>query len=107
VTDNKQGAGESGRHLVSIRRSIPESGHGEYDAAWQRVQHAATEQGAHAWRFVSATHTDLFLEFLEFEANRDPRREPVVAAALRDLDRRFPAPAPPADAVEEWTEMRE
>ena len=107
MTGGAQGTGESGRHLVSIRRSVPTPDRREYDAGWQRVRQAATECGAHAWRFASTVHPDLFLEFLEFATNRDPRREPGVSAALLELSRQFPAATPAADSVEEWTELRE
>nr|MBA4158591.1 hypothetical protein [Gemmatimonadota bacterium] len=71
------------RHLVSTRRTVPESRRAAYDAAWTPLQAAATGLGAHAWRFRSADHGDLFLEFLEFAADADPRETPRVVALLR------------------------
>jgi len=87
------------RHLVSTRRPVPASRRGEYDAGWARVHAEATARGAHAWRFVSAARADLFLEFLEFRSDADPRSAPPLAEALARLEAAF------AGEAEEWEEL--
>jgi hypothetical protein len=87
----------SERRLVSIRRMVSAERRAAYDLAWERLHGEVTDLGAHAWRFRSTTEPDLFLEFLEFKADPDPRRYPAVAAAFDDLET-----ASPAAAAEEW-----
>lgn len=95
------------RRLVSLRRQAPHERRSEYDASWGRLATAASAEGAHAWRFVSAERDELFLEFLEFAADRDPRVDTECSAALRTLHALFPTPPPAAAFVEEWVEIRE
>jgi hypothetical protein len=89
------------RRLVGLRRRVPSDRRAAYDAAWAAARDRAERRGAHAWRFVAAGSAELFLEFLEFAAESDPRDDPQLAAALRRLDRELGA----AD-VEEWDELK-
>lgn len=95
------------RHLVSMRRRVPPERRGEYNAAWERLRRSATTYGAHAWRFISAGRNDLYLEFLEFAADADPRDQPDVTVALGDLDSAFQDSHFSAEPVEEWREIRQ
>ena len=88
-----------------MRRPVPTERRPEYDAAWARLRDAATARGAHAWRFISAVRPDLFLEFVEFAADADPRSRPEIVNALEALDREFGTAAGPTAAVEEWREV--
>ncbi len=94
------------RRLLSTRRLVPEERQSQYDTAWLRLHAAATERGAHAWRFLSAERADLYIEFLEFGAEKDPRADPAVAGALRQLETAFADPPPVANRVDEWREVR-
>ena len=86
------------RSLVSQRRVVtPEQRRG-YDDGWEELTRAVEALGAHAWRFVSANNPALFMEFLEFRADADPRGDSAVRESLRRLDRE----AAPAE-VEEWS----
>lgn len=87
------------RRLVSIRRRVPPALRARYEAAWARVHAAAVAREAHAWRFRSAEEEGLFLEFLEFRADRDPRADPEARSALEALA------ALGQGAAEEWTEI--
>ncbi len=89
------------RRLMSIRRLVSPERREEYDAAWARLHAAATARGAHAWRFASVTHDDVYVEFLEFTPDQDPREDLEAGAALRALETAFPEPPPPAPATEE------
>ena len=91
----------AGRRLVGQTRTVAAAARAGYDAAWERVRAAATALGAHAWRFQSTIHPDRYLEFLEFAAERDPRRDATVAAPLLALDRDL-GPA----GAEEWVELK-
>lgn len=93
------------RTLVSTRRLVPPGRRAEYDAAWARLHASATPRGAHAWRFRAAAREDVFLEFLEFAAGDDVRREAEASEALRALDASFGAPPPPPHPTEEWIEI--
>ena len=91
----------SARRLIAQTRRVEAPARAAYDAGWEAVRGAATERGAHAWRFRSTIHPDRYLEFLEFAAERDPRRDAAVAAPLLALDRDLG----PAEA-EEWEELK-
>ncbi len=90
------------RRLISIRRWVSPESRDEYDAAWLRLQTAATAGGGHAWRFVSAGEANLYLEFLEFAAARDLREDPEILASLQSLHQSFGDPYPPPQTIEEW-----
>jgi hypothetical protein len=87
----------SERRLVSIRRAVEPASEPAYLELWQRLKTEANRLGAHAWRFRSTSDATAQLEFLEFRDGADPRSEPAVAGALRDLES-----LAQADAVEEW-----
>ena len=89
------------RLLTSRARTVAAADRARYDAAWEELRRAATDRGAHAWRFASTILADRYLEFLEFADAADPRGDPAVQAAMRALDERFPAPPP-----DEWIELR-
>lgn len=91
---------KSERRLISTRRTVSAARREAYEAAWSRVHFEATRQGSHAWRFASAARGDLFLEFLEFAADSDPRREPQLADALARIEAEFTGEG------EEWVELR-
>lgn len=93
------------RRLVSTRRWVPEARTPLYAELWERIRTAAVGEGAHAWRFVSADRSELYVEFLEFAGDEDPRRTPALAAALEEMERAFRAPPPAAAASEEWREI--
>lgn len=88
------------RRLISLRRRVPPERGQEYHELWAEARRLATGQGAHAWHFVSATSPGEHLEFLEFRADGDPRREPELAGVLRRLD------GIGAARVEEWQELQ-
>lgn len=88
------------RALVSLRRRVPARLRDAHATAWAQLHREATTCGAHAWRFASAADPELYLEFLEFRADTDPRETAGVRDALARLDQLAPA------QVEEWTEMR-
>lgn len=90
------------RRLVSIRRWVPAERRDEYDTAWLRLHSAATALGGHAWRFVSASEANIYLEFLEFATDRDLRQDPEVLASLSGLHQGFGDPYPPPHTLEEW-----
>jgi hypothetical protein len=85
------------RRLVSLRRSVPSPRMEAYGALWTSLAEEVVRAGAHAWRFVSPQDPELHLEFLEFKAAVDPRREPPVRALLDRLDVEAAAAA-----TEEW-----
>jgi hypothetical protein len=85
------------RQLVSTHRKVAERLTPEYDAAWERLR-AEVGAAAHAWRFRSMTDRSGFVEFLEFPADGDPRRQGRVVEILRELD------AIAAGKVEVWTD---
>lgn len=87
------------RRLVSIRRRVSPALRAGYDAAWARVRAAAVAREAHAWRFRSAEEEGLYLEFLEFRAERDVRADPEARSALAALA------AFGEERAEEWTEI--
>lgn len=99
-----QPAGEV-RRLISIRRHVPEEGLAEYDALWGALHAAATEHGAHAWRFRSADVADVYLEFLEFGAETDIRATPSVLAGIQALHRHFGDVYPMPKTIEEWVNV--
>jgi len=69
----------------------------EYRSLWTELKERAESSGAHAWRFASPHDPAERLEFLEYEAGHDPRRE--AGAILAKLDNEV-GPA----SVEEWLE---
>ena len=93
------------RRLVSMRRLVPSDRIPEYAELWAALHRAATALGAHAWWFASATHRDVYLEFMEFGPDSDPRGDEGVVAAIRELSAKFnelyPAPLP----LEEWVAL--
>lgn len=91
----------SSRRLVSLRRLVPAEQRAAYDAAWEEVRRCAVGQGAHAWRFASVSEAGVFLEFLEFAAESDPRLHADVLAALLHLDQ-----ATGRASCEEWLELQ-
>lgn len=93
------------RRLVSTRRRVPAAQAPRYSELWERLRGAAAAEGAHAWRFVSADRPELYVEFLEFAGDQDPRRAPAVAAAIGEVERAFGAPPPAAAPSEEWREI--
>jgi hypothetical protein len=74
------------RTLLAVERRVPEATWSGYELGWRRFVVAATAAGAKAWRFRSAQNAELFMEFLEFDAGADPRREGEVSAAGVDLE---------------------
>lgn len=93
------------RRLVSTRRWVPEARTRLYAELWERLRAAAVAEGAHAWRFVSADRSELYVEFLEFAGDEDPRRTPALAAAVEAMERTFGSPPPAAAPSEEWREI--
>jgi hypothetical protein len=93
------------RRLVSMRRYVPSDRIPEYAELWTVLHHAATARGAHAWWFASATHRDVYIEFLEFGEESDPRGDEAVVGAIRELSAKFnelyPSPLP----LEEWVAL--
>ena len=96
---------QSPRRLVSIRRYVPTERIPEYAEAWAALHHAATALGAHAWAFASATHRDVYLEFLEFGAESDVRSDEKTVAAIQALHKKFGDPYPPPVTLEEWVAL--
>ena len=94
------------RRLVSIRRRVPTDRLEEYLTLWLDLRAAAKERGAHAWNFVSADVPEVYLEFLEFGAESDIRRDTEVLAAIKALHESFGEPYPPAQTLEEWVAIR-
>jgi hypothetical protein len=86
------------RTLVSLRRRVPAPLRDAHAAAWAQLHREATARGAHAWRFASAADPELYLEFLEFSADADPRGNTEVSGALARLDEVGAA------EVEQWVE---
>jgi len=93
------------RRLVSIRRLVPEDRIPEYAEAWTRLHRAATARGAHAWWFASATHRDVYVEFLEFDQESDPRGDEDVVGAILALQEKFNEPYPAPLTLEEWVAL--
>ncbi|MGI9179160.1 MAG: hypothetical protein ACR2H9_01405 [Longimicrobiaceae bacterium] len=89
------------RRLLCTRRLLSPERREEYDAAWTRLHAAATAGGAKAWRFVSEARGDVYVEFLEFAAEHDPREDAEANAALLALEAAFGEPPPPPEAIEE------
>ncbi len=89
------------RRLLCIRRTVPEADEELYRTLWAQLGAMVRESGSHAWRFVDPDKSRSRLEFLEFEAVNDPRRDSGAAGLLSRLDREI-APA----EVEEWLEER-
>ena len=93
------------RRLVSIRRYVPTDRIPEYAEAWAKLHNAATARGAHAWAFASATHRDVYLEFLEFGDDSDVRSDEATVAAIQVLHEKFGDPYPPPVTLEEWVAL--
>lgn len=89
------------RRLLCIRRIVPEGREEAYRTLWARLAEIVRESGSHAWRFVDPVDDRSRLEFLEFEAANDPRRDPTAVDVLGRLDH-----AIAASQVEEWLEER-
>jgi hypothetical protein len=95
----------SSRRLVSIRRYVPSDRIPEYAEAWARLHHAATARGAHAWAFASASHRDVYIEFLEFGDDSDVRSDEATVAAIQILHEKFKDPYPAPLTLEEWVAL--
>jgi hypothetical protein len=93
------------RQLVTIRRYVPADRIPEYAEIWARLHYAATARGAHAWWFASATHRDVYIEFLEFDQESDPRGDEVVVGAILALSEKFKELYPPPLPLEEWVAL--
>lgn len=87
------------RRLLCLRRTVDPGREREYRALWAELKGLAENSGAHAWRFASPSDPAERLEFLEYEAGHDPRRE--AGAILARLDSEIGAAS-----VEEWLEDR-
>lgn len=74
------------RTLVSTDRAVKPARARGYDEAWAEVQARVRALGGKAWRFRSQADPCRHVEFLEFAANSDPRRDPDVEIALGRLD---------------------
>jgi hypothetical protein len=96
---------QSPRRLVSIRRYVPTERIPEYAEAWAVLHNAASARGAHAWAFASATHRDVYVEFLEFDADSDVRSDETTVAAIQVLHEKFGDPYPPPVTLEEWVAL--
>ena len=90
------------RRLVSIRRFVPQHRRGEYAELWAALHAAATAQGAHAWHFISAETSGVFLEF---GPESDVRADPAVVEGIRLLHAEFGMPYPSPNTIEEWVEI--
>jgi hypothetical protein len=84
------------RILISTTRRIDSRQLTGYDSAWSDFRGAALARGAKAWRFRSPHDDSLYLEFLEFAGEADPRRDPELERAGRELE------ALAAGRAEEW-----
>jgi len=93
------------RRLVTIRRHVPPDRIPEYAELWMVLHRAATARGAHAWWFASASHRDVYIEFLEFGEDSDPRGDEAVVGAIRELSARFNELYPPPLPLEEWVAL--
>lgn len=89
------------RRLLVMRRSVPSQAEGEYATLWSELSRVATSAGCHAWRFRSPSDERERLEFLEFEATADLRRNDEAARILERLDGEIGM-----SSVEEWLEDR-
>jgi hypothetical protein len=89
------------RRLLSLRRRVAAESAARYHDLWRDLAAAVTAAGSNAWRFVADGNGDLHLEFLEFEASRDPRADPTILLRLARLDDEVGSAA-----VEEWLEER-
>ena len=90
------------RRLVSVRRRVPMDRIEEYVVLWLKLHAAATSRGAHAWNFISADVPEVYLEFLEFDADSDVRSDEVTVTAIRELHEAFGDPYPTPQTIEEW-----
>ena len=93
------------RRRVTIRRHVPQERLSEYAEGWTRLHNAASARGAHAWWFASATHPDVYMEFLEFGKETDPRGDEAVVAAIYALQQKFNEMYAPPLPLEEWVAM--
>ena len=95
------------RRLVSIRRFVPQHRRGDYAELWAQLHAAATARGAHAWHFQNADEgtPGVFLEFIEFGPESDPRSDTTVLEAIRALHAEFGQPYPTPSTLEEWVEI--
>lgn len=94
-------SGRTERRLLSQRRRVEGGKNAAYDALWAELAARVVAEGSHAWRFVARDAPELHLEFLEFEATRDPRADPETRTLLSRLGAEI------AEAsVEEWLEDR-
>lgn len=84
------------RVLISVRRHVENDQAGRYDTAWSHFRDAAVSKGAKAWRFHSGEEDALYLEFLEFKVEADPRQDAEMVRALADLE------LISSGAAEEW-----
>jgi orotate phosphoribosyltransferase len=84
------------RKLLVTRRRVPLDRFEDYDKAWARLLHAASQSGGHAWRFRAAELEDQFLEFLEWTGAID------VDAATHELRKDLDQLA--RGATQHWTE---
>jgi hypothetical protein len=83
------------RRLLSTRRRVPAASMEDYHVAWGVLATIARAAGVNAWRFRSATESDLFMEFLESRA-ADPRVAGEIDESLTSLERLQPG------LTEEW-----
>lgn len=74
------------RILVSVQRRVDRTQLSRYDTAWSAFREAAVARGAKAWRFRSAEEEGLYLEFLEFRVEADPRADQEMKGALSGLE---------------------
>jgi hypothetical protein len=93
------------RQLVTTRRYVPADRIPEYAEIWALLHYAATARGAHAWWFASATHRDVYMEFLEFDQDSDPAANEAVVSAIRTLSEKFNEPYPPPLPMEHWVAL--
>lgn len=93
------------RRLVTLRRFVPQERLSEYAEAWARLHNVVSAHGAHAWWFASATHPDVYIEFLEFGKETDPRGDEAVVAAILALKEKFSEMYPPPLPLEEWVAL--
>ncbi|HEX6037842.1 hypothetical protein [Longimicrobium sp.] len=93
------------RRLVTIRRHVPQDRLSDYAEGWTRLHNAVTARGAHAWWFASASQPDVYIEFLEFGPETDPRGDEAVVNAIRALQLQFNEMYPTPLTLEEWVAM--